>query len=243
METRHHRRATHADVAETDRAPRAPRQVSYRTREPRRGDIIIFHPPAAMNKSYFDAAPGKRAVSNDKDRYNPNAAGMRDFPDPENDNSPEEQLDDVFIKRIVAVAGDRVEVRRPPRAQREGAPGAHPRRRSAARCSSPVLIPPMPPVGARQVRNGRLLINNAPTDQSFTLESPAYTMRPITVPTNDVFVMGDNRNNSYDSHVWGSLPVENIVGRAVFRYWPPTKLAVFREADIAAQAQPSARAP
>lgn len=101
----------------------------------------------------------------------------------------------------------------------------------------------MPPVGARQVRNGRLLINNAPTDQSFTLESPAYTMRPITVPTNDVFVMGDNRNNSYDSHVWGSLPVENIVGRAVFRYWPPTKLAVFREADIAAQAPASARAP
>ena len=44
------------------------------------------------------------------------------------------------------------------------------------------------------------------------------------MPVGSVFVLGDNRNHSFDSHYWGFLPTKNIIGKATVRYWPPNKL-------------------
>ena len=48
---------------------------------------------------------------------------------------------------------------------------------------------------------------------------------PVTVPEGQVFVMGDNRGNSSDSRVIGTIEIDTIVGRAIARVWPPDRTA------------------
>jgi signal peptidase I len=70
------------------------------------------------------------------------------------------------------------------------------------------------------VTGQRVYVDGVPQTEPYIQAPPAYEMVPVRVPPGGVFVLGDNRNDSNDSHVWGILPQANIVGRALIRFWP-----------------------
>lgn len=75
-----------------------------------------------------------------------------------------------------------------------------------------------------QVIHGQVLINGEPLDEPYIAAEPTYVWGPAVVPDDAYLVLGDNRNNSLDSHFWGYVPRETIIGRAAVRFWPPNRL-------------------
>ena len=74
------------------------------------------------------------------------------------------------------------------------------------------------------VERGRVLVDGMPVSEPYVAEPPAYDLPPLRVPAGHLFVLGDNRNRSVDSHVWGFVPVDNVIGRVLFRYWPVDRI-------------------
>ncbi len=79
-----------------------------------------------------------------------------------------------------------------------------------------------------RIHNGKLFRNNIHIYEPWIIEEMIYEMDLVTVPANSIWVLGDNRNNSLDSHLWGALPIKNIVGTAVLTYWPIKKIRFIR---------------
>lgn len=71
-----------------------------------------------------------------------------------------------------------------------------------------------------EVRGGIVYVNGRPLEEPYILAKPAYPYPKKRVPPDSYFVLGDNRNNSHDSHVWDFLPKEYIIGKAWVSYWP-----------------------
>ena len=79
-----------------------------------------------------------------------------------------------------------------------------------------------------EVKEGNLYLNNTAQDKYVSDKNINYSIGPFIVPEQSLWVMGDNRNNSMDSHVWGFLPYQKIIGKAIFRYWPLNKIGPIR---------------
>ena len=110
-------------------------KLAYWLRPPKRGDIVVFHPPNGSSDDY--------------------------------------------IKRIIGLPGERM-----------------------------------------RIRDGAVLVDGAPIEETYVNSQGAYSGSWELGP-DEYFVLGDNRANSSDSHMWGTLPEDNIIGKAWLCYWPP----------------------
>jgi signal peptidase I len=107
---------------------------------------------------------------------------------------PVDQQQDDYIKRIIALPGDTVEIEKE-----------------------------------------TVYVNGTPLDEPYIKEPPNYTMYQKEVPDDNYFVLGDNRNNSNDSHNGWTVPRENIIGKAWLSIWPPNQWGIVADYSLPEQ--------
>lgn len=84
-----------------------------------------------------------------------------------------------------------------------------------------------------QVRDGQVMVNGQALSEPYIAAPPRYSGE-WEVPQGFLFVLGDNRNDSSDSHQWGLLPAENVIGKAILIYWPPPEWNLIQHFDLLA---------
>jgi len=80
-----------------------------------------------------------------------------------------------------------------------------------------------------RVSDGEVFINGVPLREPYIAAPPSYD-GTWTIPQDSLFVLGDNRNSSSDSHSWGTVPLDNVIGKAEVVYWPPADWQLLDEA-------------
>jgi signal peptidase I len=86
-----------------------------------------------------------------------------------------------------------------------------------------------------EIKNGEVYVNDLLLEEDYIAASPVYNST-WEVPADSLFVLGDNRNNSSDSHNWGPVPLDFVIGKATFVYWPPTEWGILNQPSTASAA-------
>ncbi len=86
------------------------------------------------------------------------------------------------------------------------------------------------------VQSGHVYVNGTLLEEPY-IAAPANFSGEWRVDRNDVFVLGDNRNNSSDSPDWGGLPINEIIGKAIFVYWPLDTVGLIPHYDLVGAAE------
>jgi signal peptidase I len=88
------------------------------------------------------------------------------------------------------------------------------------------------------VRGGQVYVNDRLLDEPYISAQPLRDFEETLVPESQLFVMGDNRNDSSDSRSWGTLEMDAVIGEAWFVYWPLSDLGLVEHVDtVFAQTQ------
>jgi len=82
-----------------------------------------------------------------------------------------------------------------------------------------------------EISGGVVNVNGTPLTEPYIREMPRYTLTE-SVPADKLFVLGDNRNQSDDSHSWGFVDMDWVVGKALFIYWPLNEIKLLTGPDI-----------
>jgi signal peptidase I len=81
-----------------------------------------------------------------------------------------------------------------------------------------------------RIREGTVYIDGRPLVEDYISpdRQPLYEYGPVQIPEGHYLMLGDNRNHSWDGHNWGFVPRKNIIGRAIWRFWPLNRIGTIR---------------
>lgn len=82
-----------------------------------------------------------------------------------------------------------------------------------------------------EIKAGVVSVNGTPLTEPYIKEMPRYTLSE-NVPEDKLFVLGDNRNQSDDSHSWGFVDMNWVVGKALIIYWPLNEIRILTGPDV-----------